>query len=248
MRKGIYKILSVFVFAILYAFTTLMVILLLPFAYLKTKFIVKSLLHFWARSIFFLMGKKIVVKGEMHYSRQKRYIIIANHSSLFDIMAIMSLYPNVAWFGHYRLMKVPVFNQILRMINYIPLQHKSISNTKYMINEIIKKSKDNTIAIFPEGTRTLNGEMKDFFRGFIIAFRASNSDILPITLNGFYQLKPKARWYIDLSARLEIVIHPPLKHNELANKTDQEIIAQMKGIIESRLLVQPTNKIQPIIT
>jgi 1-acyl-sn-glycerol-3-phosphate acyltransferase len=158
-------------------------------------------------------------------------------------MAIMALYPDVVWFGHYRLMKIPVFNQILKMINYIPLREKGISNTKNMINEITERSKNHTIAIFPEGTRTLDGQMKDFFRGFIIALKASDSEILPVTLNGFFQLKPKPRWYIDFSAKLEIFIHQSISRDKLIDRSDQEIIFLVKSIIEARLT--PYN-IQPI--
>ncbi|HAX94883.1 MAG TPA: hypothetical protein DCY25_13295 [Bacteroidales bacterium] len=56
--------------------------------------------------------------------------------------------------------------------------------------------------MFPEGTRTLDGKINPFFRGFIYLMRTGNSDILPITLNGFYNLKPKNRLFIDFGSKL----------------------------------------------
>jgi len=233
MRTLIYNLLSVFAFAVLYTHTAIMVLILLPFAYLRLKNTVKYLVRFWAKSVFWVLGKRLKIYGLENYSGNKHYIIIANHASLFDIMAIMSFHPGVAWFGHERLMKVPVFRQILKMIDYMPVKEPTIKNTRQMLDDIIEKSKDRTIAIFPEGTRTLNGSMNGFFRGFVYILRASDAEILPVTLNGFYALKPKNRFYIDFGAKISVVINKPISSAYLKVKTDEEIIREMKHVIES---------------
>jgi len=233
MRNRFYSFISVPAFAMLYFQTAITVIIILPFAYLHYKNAVKLFVHFWAKSVFWMLGKKLKIYGIENYTENKRYIIIANHASLFDIMAIMSFCPDVAWFGHERLMKIPVFNQILKMIDYMPTKEPNIKNTKLMLDEIIKKLKHHTIAIFPEGTRTLNGTMNEFFRGFIYILKSSDADILPVTLNGFYSLKPKNRFYIDFSAKISVVINKPINAVNLKVKTDNDIITEMKRIIES---------------
>lgn len=236
MRKRIYSVISYPAFAVLYLQTAIMVIVILPFAYLRLKKIVKYLVHFWARSVFWILGKRLKIQGLENYSSKKRYIIIANHASLFDIMAIMSIYPDVAWFGHERLMKIPVFSQILKMINYIPMMTSTLKNTRLMMDQIVQKSKHHTIAIFPEGTRTLNGQMREFYRGFVYLLKSSDADILPVTLNGFYSLKPKNRFHIDFSAKISIVINKPIKSADLRAKADIDIISDMKAIIESEII------------
>ena len=233
MRNRFYSILTVPAFAVLYLHTALIVIIILPFAYLRSKKTVKYLVRFWAVSVFWVLGKKLRTYGIENYSATKRYIIIANHASLFDIMAIMSFCPNVAWFGHERLMKVPVFKQILIMIDYMPVKEPTVKNTRLMLDEIAEKIKHHSIAIFPEGTRTLNGNMNSFYRGFVYILRASDADILPVTLNGFYALKPKNRFYINFGARISVVINKSIPSAELKVKTDDEIITEMKSIIES---------------
>lgn len=233
MRNRFYSILTVPAFAVLYLHTALIVIIILPFAYLRSKKTVKYLVRFWAVSVFWVLGKNLRTYGIENYSATKRYIIIANHASLFDIMAIMSFCPNVAWFGHERLMKVPVFKQILIMIDYMPVKEPTVKNTRLMLDEIAEKIKHHSIAIFPEGTRTLNGNMNSFYRGFVYILRASDADILPVTLNGFYALKPKNRFYINFGARISVVINKSIPSAELKVKTDDEIITEMKSIIES---------------
>ena len=233
MRNRFYTILTVPAFAVLYLHTAIMVLIILPFAYLRSKKTVKYLVRFWAVSVFWVLGKNLRTYGIENYSATKRYIIIANHSSLFDIMAIMSFCPDVAWFGHERLMKIPVFKQILIMIDYMPVKEPTVKNTRLMLDEIAEKIKHHTIAIFPEGTRTLNGNMRSFFRGFVYILRTSEADILPVTLNGFYALKPKNRFYINFGAKISLVINKPIGSAELKVRSDDEIITEMKNIIES---------------
>ena len=193
-----YTFLTVSAFGVLYLFTGIMVIILIPFAFLRLRRVVRLLMSFWAKSVFLIIGKKLHVEGKERIQKNGKYILIANHSSLFDIMAIISFFPGVSWFGHERLLKIPVFRQILKMTDYVPMKKTSIKNTKEMIDLLIMKSKGHTIAIFPEGTRSLDGKINEFFRGFIHVLRASEINVLPVTLNGFYVLKPKNRFYINL--------------------------------------------------
>jgi len=235
MRTKIYFVISVPVFILLYSFTALIVLLTLFFATVKSKFLVRNMLYFWANSVFYLMGKKLRLIGLENIGKNGKYILVANHSSLFDIMAIMSFYPDVSWFGHERLLKVPVFKTVLKMINYVPMKAANYTATKTMIDQLITKSQGHTIAIFPEGTRSLDGHVNEFFRGFIKVLRESEINILPVTLNGFFCFKPKNRFYINFNSKLNVIIHPPINKSELINQSDSEIIKVVKTIIESSL-------------
>jgi len=209
-RIRVYTFLTVSAFGLLYLFTIIIVLIGMPIVFLRLKRAVRLLMRFWAKSVFLIIGKKLHVEGQERIQKNGKYILIANHSSLFDIMAIISFFPGVSWFGHERLLKIPVFRQILKMTDYVPMKKTSIKNTKEMIDQLIMKSKGHTIAIFPEGTRTLDGKVNEFFRGFIQVLRASEINVLPVTLNGFYVLKPKNRFYINFSSRISVIIHEPV--------------------------------------
>ena len=233
MRSRIYSILTIPVFAILYCYTAIGVFIILLFAFLKMKQPIKVLSQLWAKTVFLIMGKKFKVIGMENIRQDEKYILVANHASLFDIVAIISFYPGITWFGHERLLKVPLFGKILRMTDYIPFKEPNYRNTREMIEQLVRKSKQQTVAIFPEGTRTLNGRINTFYRGFIYLYRTRNLEILPVTLNGFYDLKPKNRLYINFGSKLDVIIHKPIKREVLADKSDIEIIDTVKGIIES---------------
>ena len=238
-RIRIYTFLTVLAFGVLYLFTGLVVIVLVPLAFLRQKRAVRLVMQFWAKSAFIIIGKKLHIEGKENIKKTGKYILIANHSSLFDIMAIISFFPGVSWFGHERLLKVPIFSQVLKMTDYVPMKRASIANTREMLDRLIEKSEGHTIAIFPEGTRTEDGKINDFFRGFIQVLRASEINVLPVTLNGFFILKPKNRFYINFSSRISVFIHEPLSRASLIDKDDAEIISIIKNIIESSLVSVP---------
>lgn len=102
-----------------------------------------------------------------------------------------------------------------------------------MLSSLEEKAQNNTVAIFPEGTRTLDGKLNSFYRGFIHLFRATGHDILPVTLNAFYKLKPKNRFYINFGSKLEVVIHPPIEGKLIVSESDEEIMNQVMSVIES---------------
>jgi 1-acyl-sn-glycerol-3-phosphate acyltransferase len=233
MRSRLYPFISVLIFAILYCYTAIGVFIVLIFAFLGMRKPITFLSQVWAKSVFIIIGKKFRVEGRENIGKGEKYILVANHASLFDIVAIVSFYPGITWFGHERLLKVPLFGRILKMTDYVAFKEPNYKNTRNMIQQLVQKSKNQTVAIFPEGTRTLNGRINTFYRGFIYLYRTSDMEILPVTLNGFYDLKPKNRMYIDFNSKLEIVVHRPIKREELAGKTDMEIIRRVKGIIES---------------
>jgi 1-acyl-sn-glycerol-3-phosphate acyltransferase len=233
MGSGINTILTVPVYAILYSYTALGVMIVFILSWFKAKKTVQFLCRVWAKSVFLVLGKRLCIRGKENIDKNSKYILLANHASLFDIVAITSFYPNVSWFGHERLLKVPVFGRFLKLTDYVPFKEPTVSNTRHMLEQLMEKSKNQSVALFPEGTRTLNGKINPFFRGFIYLFRTREIGILPLTLNGFYDLKPKNRFYIDFGSKLEVIIHKPIPRNELIGRSDIEIIDKVKSVIES---------------
>lgn len=230
---------TIIAYGILYLLTVVSVVISLLFYALGFKKAMNSVIHLWAKGSFPIIGKRLYVEGTENFEKGKKYILMANHTSLFDIMGIMSVFPGVAWFGKEYLLKIPVFGTLLRGINYVPMKTTDLRNTKEMVKELIKNTNNHTVAIFPEGTRTTNGELGKFRKGFLHVLKASEHDILPISLNGFFEFKPKTRFYFKYSERLTVKIHEPLLYSELKTLSDIEIINRVKSRIGSAL---PTTK------
>ena len=231
--SGIYTLLTIPVFGILYVYTGVGVFFVILLTWMNAKKPVRFMTMIWAKSVFLLMFKRLHIYGKENINKKEKYILLANHASLFDIVAIVSFYPEVSWFGHERLLRVPIFGQFLRMMDYVPFKEPTVTNTRHMLEQLMEKAKNQSVALFPEGTRTTSGKINPFYRGFIYLFRTRNIPILPVTLNGFYDFKPKNRFYINFGSKLDVIIHKPIPHDNLVNRSDNEIIDTVKTIIES---------------
>jgi 1-acyl-sn-glycerol-3-phosphate acyltransferase len=231
--SGINTFLTIIVLGILYVYTAVGILFVIFLTWLNAKRPVQLLTMVWAKSVFLIMFKKLRIYGRENIKKNEKYILLANHASLFDIVAIVSFYPEVTWFGHERLLRVPVFSRFLRMTDYVPFREPTVTNTRHMLEQLMEKANNQSVALFPEGTRTTSGKINPFYRGFIYLFRTRNIPILPVTLNGFYDFKPKTRFYIKFGSKLDVVIHKPVPAEHLSGKTDKEIIDTVKTIIES---------------
>lgn len=238
MRRGIYTVLTIPVFGILYAFTAAGVVLVIILSWFNARKLVAILPAIWAKAIFLLMFKRLHIHGKENIKKNEKYILLANHASLFDIVAIASFFPDLSWFGHERLLRVPVFGKFLKMTDYVPFREPTITNTRHMLEQLMEKAGNKSVALFPEGTRTTDGRINPFYRGFIYLFRSREIDILPVTLRGFYEFKPKTRLFINFNTRLELVIHKPINRQELLNKSDSEILERVRSVIESAYSIQ----------
>ncbi len=222
------------VYALQYAFTTIIVLIGIGVSYFKLKSINRFWNLIWARGLFFLMGKRVHIEGKENYDRLKKYILVANHASIYDIPAIMSVVPGVSWIGREYLIRIPGFGHLLKMNDYIPIEPGKPGRSWQSIKQAIANAKDGiTVAIFPEGTRTEDGQLGTFKKGFIHILRATHLNILPVTLNGFYSLKPKTRFNIVPKGKLGIVIHPPIDNKKLLPMADNEILDVVKKTISS---------------
>jgi len=231
MRTFILFLYTVLAYSVLYPFTFLNVIIVLLLNIFGFQKAIKLVLKFWAYGTFFIIGKFFSIKGRENINKERKYILMANHASMFDIMGIMAICPDISWFGRAHLLKIPVFGKVLEIINYIPMKSTDLRNAKHMIEQLIRKTENQTVAIFPEGTRTKNGDMNSFRKGFLHVLKASKLDILPVSLMGFYDFNPKNRFYFNYPKKLSAQIHPPIPYSELEKLDDNEIINRVQSII-----------------
>ena len=245
-RSRFYGIISVAVFFFLYLYTAICVLMVLVVATLRIHRAIRHIMRFWARGIFLMLGKRLKVRGIENIEAGRNYVLLANHASLFDIMAILAFYPGVSWFGREHLLRVPLFGRVLRLTHYVPMKTGDLRNTKEMLSHLVEKSGSRTIAIFPEGTRTTDGNINRFRKGFVHILKATGMSVLPVTLNGFFLLKPKNRFAIDFGSKVEVVIHEPIEWREFEGQDDHVIMNRVKVVIESAYVQTDRNKISQL--
>lgn len=126
------------------------------------------------------------------------FILAPNHQSFFDGLFVAVFLKN-------KLMKQTYFyakekhvkNRILKFIanksNVIVMDLSDLKTSLQKMAEVLKRGKN--IIIFPEGTRTLNGELGDFKKTFAILSRELNVPIVPVAINGAYDALPRGKHF-----------------------------------------------------
>ena len=165
------------------------------------------------------------------------YIIMMNHSSFLDVF-IFPLIPIGAWTGITAVenFKIPIFSSIINRIQAIPIER----NNRQAALESIKKAENVLkqgihIGILPEGTRTLDGKMKEFKKGGFHMAINTNTAIVPVGVSGAYNFKPKDRWWMK-PGPISIAIGAPTsvsKYSELGvdglKNEVEKIIKELSG-------------------
>ena len=90
---------------------------------------------------------------------------------------------------------------------------------------------DTSVLVFPEGQRTPDGQINKFKRGFVYILMQSSLDLLPVTLSGFYQMKPVKRFFFDPDTKPEIIIHEPIGNARARKMSEKDLLEETTNII-----------------
>jgi len=174
--------------------------------------------------LFKIIGKRVKVVGLENIDFKKNYVIISNYPGSYAGFALMNLFPNASILVHSFLSRVPIVGFLLKSMGATFVQNRKFGMTKIALDENLMRNKMKSIIVLPEGGRSPDGSIRVFRSGFIYILRNSSKDLLPVTLRGFYNLKPLKRPYVDPDSDLEILIHKPIVHSTIENLTNGRIL------------------------
>ena len=222
----------------LYLGTHLYVFTVLPFAVLISclnRQGIPALKRWFVRCVFAIVGMQLKISGYENLEPQRTYVIIANYPSGYAGFALVGVFPRAALVAHAFLKKVPLLGHVLQQLGTIFVQPGKTGRGKRALEfHLAKRTAPTSVIIFPEGKRTPDGRIHRFRRGFIYMLRQTSCDLLLVTLNGLYTLKPARRFYVDPRARPELVIHPPVSAAAVRQMSDSELLVMAEEVILSK--------------
>jgi 1-acyl-sn-glycerol-3-phosphate acyltransferase len=156
-------------------------------------FIKKSL-----RILFKILFIKVRSEGADNIEKDKTYLFMSNHESLFDIPLLGAYIPTfVRGVEALRQFKWPVYGWAIRRLGNIPIDRKNIHASIKSIKRTEKAlKKGRSIIILPEGHRTLDGNLGPFKKLPFHLAKQADVPVIPIGLSGLFQLKHKGSWLI----------------------------------------------------
>jgi 1-acyl-sn-glycerol-3-phosphate acyltransferase len=168
------------------ASTTVMVIAMLS----SSSPWIDPVIRLWARLILRGAGIDIRVEGIERIDPEKRYILIANHHSYYDIPCLLASIPQpIRFMAKKSLFSIPIFGWALDRAGFIPIDRKNRRTAVKSFDLAVQRiRKGNTIVIFPEEGRSREIAMRPFQRGaFLLAIR-SELPIMPLAIEGTYEV------------------------------------------------------------
>jgi 1-acyl-sn-glycerol-3-phosphate acyltransferase len=194
---------------------------------------IRAGMAFWGKLPFWLVGRRLHVTGRERIAPDRKYIVVANHSSMLDIPALLAVMPDMALIGREKLLRIPLFGFFLRLIGYIPIDTESVRKAGRSMDQAVRTiRKGVTVGLFPEGTRTQTGRVQKLKRGFVRILRDTGLDLLPITILGTFTLKPKNRATFCPGEKIRLVVHEPLPNAALAALSDHDIAEKVRTILD----------------
>lgn len=191
------------------------------FLYLLAKFI-----GFFVYNVFFL----IEIKGKENFPKKGGFIVASNHLSYLDPPTIGFACPRkLHYFAKSSLFEIKIFSNLVRILGAIPLERESkmpLSLKKAI--EILKKGEG--LVIFPEGTRSKDGLIKEGKPGIGFLAVKSKVPIIPVRLKGTDKALPINSKFIRLK-KIEVVIGKPLYYEkESYEEVSRKVIEEIKKL------------------
>ncbi len=190
--------------------------------------------RYFARIILFTSRVKVQVEGLENINRGEAQLIIANHQSLFDIFVLDAYLPiQFRFFVKKELFSIPILGWCLKIENQIRIDRqsrkKATEGIKKALNLILN---GRSIAIFPEGTRSRDGQIKQFKKGGVLVATNAQIPIIPVTINGTFQIMKPKKLLIHPS-KVKLIIHPRIKTEGLSRLEMKELSDKIRQIISN---------------
>lgn len=183
----------------------------------------------WTKVVMKAAGAKITITGLDNIPKDTTLLVMSNHQSYFDIPLLMSTLPFPKGFiAKKELGKWPVIRVWMKRIRCVFMDRDNMRKSAEAIVDGIKILKSgHSMVIFPEGTRSKGGPTNEFKSGSFKLATKSLVPILPVTINGTYNLREVNKKRRIKSASVHLIIHKPIY---TANLSKEELIALPKRV------------------
>lgn len=166
--------------------------------------------------------------------REKGIIYVCNHQSNLDIPTIVSaLHMDVGFVAKKEMKSWPFFNIWMKKSKCVFLNRENPREGIKDIKEAVKVIKDGyPIVIFPEGERTLDGEILRFKKGSFKLATETNGIIVPLTLKGTFDIQKRGEWRMKRGQLVTLVVDEPIYVDSLSKEEVKDLSTKVREIIE----------------
>ncbi|MFT3793704.1 1-acyl-sn-glycerol-3-phosphate acyltransferase [Flavobacterium sp.] len=141
---------------------------------------------------------------------EKPAVIIANHTSFLDILAVGMLSPKTIYLVSDWVYQSPVFGGAVRWAGFYPVSEGIEGGVEHLRKKV---EEGYSLIVFPEGTRSQTNEIKRFHKGAFYLAEHFNLDIIPVVIHGNSEALPKGD-FIIYDGSITVNILPRIKPDD----------------------------------
>ena len=195
------------------------------------KRVVVHTLSKWITDVIF--GLPIFMKREVigleNIDPRKAYVMVLNHNSMVDIISIYNLPLIFKWVSKKEVYRIPIVGQLLFAHGDIVINRASTKEAMQLVHtrglEWLKKGA--SVSIFPEGTRSKDGEIHNFKAGAFVLAKDAGVPILPIVLDGTNTMVRNG-WLMNWRNKITIRILPPVSAEDVVNRDIKDVMTEVR--------------------
>lgn len=141
---------------------------------------------------YFTLGNSFRYRGRKNLPKTGPALLVANHESFIDPLLVgVAVRRHLAYLARANVFK-GVFGRFLRSVNTHPVDQEGFAREglRAMIDLL---GKGWPVLIFPEGERSLNGEMQAFKPGVHLILKKTGAPVIPVGVAGAFETLPRSR-------------------------------------------------------
>jgi 1-acyl-sn-glycerol-3-phosphate acyltransferase len=190
---------------------------------------------YWIACVGMLLGFSFRTQGRRRVPRRGPVLIIANHQSFFDPIALSLACPRrLLFLARKSLFKPPWFGWLIQSLGGVPMDQEGVAKEglKTILGHL---QAGEAVVVFPEGTRTENGELSPLKPGVQLLIKRTQAPIVPMGIAGAFEALPYWRKIPTLSplflpagkSTIAVWVGRPLDARRFADLPREQLVAEL---------------------
>jgi 1-acyl-sn-glycerol-3-phosphate acyltransferase len=169
----------------------------------------------------------IRVQGEQNVPRTGGGLVLSNHQSNLDPVLIgLSTVRRLNYVARQTLLTFAPFRWLVNSLDAIPIDRDG-SGLGGLKETLKRLKRGEMVLLFPEGTRTRDGEVHAVKPGFCAIARRAEVPLVPVALDGAFDAWPRHRT-LPRRAVIHVQFGPPISPGEIASMNDDQLVAEIE--------------------
>jgi 1-acyl-sn-glycerol-3-phosphate acyltransferase len=173
---------------------------------------------------------RLRASGREYMPKEGGLLVLSNHQSQFDpVLVGLCSERRMNFLARQSLFRFAPFRWLIQSLDAIPIDRDGTGLGG--LKETLKRlKKEELVLIFPEGTRTSDGEVAELKPGFVALARRAGVPLLPVAIDGAYQAWPKGQTWPGWAV-IHVDFGPAIMPHEIEQLDDAQLVAEVQSRI-----------------